>query len=96
MRRGLWRTVRWPLLLWCCLAFVIWSAFFDLLISRGQKQYFLLQARHELGLVPAPTIDEVMSRTIADARRIATVWSLIVFAAGAGSTWFVASRRLQP
>jgi dUTP pyrophosphatase len=62
---------------------LVWNGFFDILVTRGEKQYLLSQARYELGLGPRVTMDEIMTQTVADARRIATLWAAIVFAAGA-------------
>jgi hypothetical protein len=79
-------------LFWLVVSFVIWNGFFDILITRGEKQYLLSQARAELGLEPPRTIDEVMGRTIADARRVASIWAILVFVSGITST-LVAGRR---
>jgi hypothetical protein len=88
VRRG--RLLGWTVLFWLAAAFVVWNGFFDILVTRGEKQYLLSQARYELGVAPPRTIDEVMTRTIADARRIASIWGGIVLAAGIGSTLIVA------
>jgi hypothetical protein len=82
---GALRAHRRAILFWLGIAFFVWNGFFDILITRGEKFYLLSQARHELGLGPRLTIDEVMSRTIADAARVASIWAGIVFAAGIGT-----------
>jgi hypothetical protein len=79
------RALGWFLLFWLGVSFAVWNGFFDILVTRGEKQYFLSQARHELGLGPRTTVHEVMTRTIHDAVRIASIWALIVFASGVGS-----------
>jgi hypothetical protein len=71
---------------WALVSFVVWNGFFDILVTRGEKQYLLSQARHELGVGPRTTIDEVMTRTIHDAVRVASLWALFVFVAGLGVT----------
>jgi hypothetical protein len=71
---------------WLAVAFLVWNGFFDILVTRGEKQYLLNQARHEIGLGPATTMDEVMSETIRDAAVKATIWGVIVFASGVGGS----------
>lgn len=79
------RTVGRAVVFWLLVSAAVWNGFFDILVTRGEKQYFLSQARYELGLGPRTTIHEVMSRTIRDAVRVASIWALVVFAAGLGS-----------
>jgi hypothetical protein len=74
---------------WTLLAFAVWNGFFDILVSRGEKQYLLSQARYELGLGPSLTIDEIMSRTITDAVRVASIWAGLVLVTGLGTTALV-------
>jgi hypothetical protein len=71
---------------WLLVSFCVWNGFFDILVSRGEKQYLLAQARHELGAGPKVTMDEVMSRTIHDGVRTASLWAAFVFAGGLGVT----------
>jgi hypothetical protein len=87
------RLIRNAALFWLLVAFVVWNALFDVLVSRGEKQYFLSQAHYELGLGPRVTIDEVMSRTIRDAVRSATLLAGFVLAAGVGSAVLLVRRR---
>jgi hypothetical protein len=77
---------------WLAIAFVVWNGFFGLLVSRGEKQYLLGQARHALGVGPRVTIHEVMSRTVADAVRVASTWAGFVFVAGVGWTAYMTSK----
>lgn len=89
MARQSWRGA---IVFWVVLAFVVWNGFFDILVTRGEKQYLLSQARHELGLGPKVTIHDVMSRTIGDATRTATIWAALILASGIGSTYLVTRR----
>lgn len=90
------RAVRWALLIWIGLAAVVWNGFFDLLVSRGQKQYFLEQARFELGLGPEPSLDDVMRRTRQDAVRVASLWAVLIVAAGAATVVLLTRRQGRP
>jgi hypothetical protein len=85
-RAGASRRMQRTLLIWFGVSFAVWNGFFDILITRGEQYYLLSQARHELGIGPKPTIDEVMSRTIRGAARVATIWAVIVFVAGVAIT----------
>ena len=78
---------------WLAVAFLVWNGFFDVLVTRGEKQYLLDQARYEAGLGPASSMDAIMSETIRDAAVKATVWGVIVFASGLGGS--VCVRRLS-
>jgi hypothetical protein len=82
------RWLRFALAFWLVLAFVIWNGFFDVFVSRGEKQYLLGQARHELGIGPEVTMDEVMTTTIRDAVRKSSIWGVVILLAGVGgSAW---------
>jgi len=68
-------------------AFLVWNGVFGLLVSRGEKQYLLDQARHELGLGPVASLPSRMEGTIADGTREATRWAVVVFVLGAAAVW---------
>ena len=68
-------------------AFLVWNGIFGLLVSRGEKQYLLDQARHELGLGPIASLPSRMAGTIADGAREATRWAVVVFVLGASAVW---------
>ena len=72
-----------------CLFTACWSgtAIFGLLVSRGEKQYLLDQARHELGLGPEASLPERMRGTIRDGVVEATRWAVVVFVLGAVAVW---------
>jgi len=67
---------------WLALACAVWNGFFDVLVTRGEKQYLLGQARHEAGVGPPVSMDAIMTETIHDAVVKATLWALVVLAAG--------------
>lgn len=68
-------------------AFLVWNGIFGLLVSRGEKQYLLDQARHELGLGPLASLPQRMEGTIRDGAREATRWAVVVFVLGAAAVW---------
>jgi hypothetical protein len=83
---------------WGAAAFAVWNGFFDVLVTRGEKQYLLDQARHDAGLGPPAAMDAVMRETIRDAAFKASLWALVVLAAGLLGSWLVwrAARREAP
>ena len=72
----------------------MWNGIFGLLVSRGEKQYLLDQARHELRLGPEASLPERMRGTIRNGVVEATRWAVVVFVLGAVAVW-VAGRRTR-
>ena len=68
-------------------AFLVWNGMFGLLVSRGEKQYLLDQARHELGVGPEASLPNRMRDTIRDGAGQATRWAVVVFVLGATAVW---------
>lgn len=73
-------------------AFLVWNGIFGLLVSRGEKQYLLDQARHELGLGPDASLPSRMRDTVRDGVEEATRWSAVVLLLGAASVWLAGRR----
>jgi hypothetical protein len=74
-------------------AFLVWNGIFGLLVSRGEKQYLLDQARHELGRGPAASLPGRMEGTVRDGARLATRWAVVVFGLGAVAVWVMSRAR---
>ena len=68
-------------------AFLVWNGIFGLLVSRGEKQYLLDQARHELHLGPEASLPDRMRVTVRGGVIEATRWAVVVFVLGAGAVW---------
>ncbi len=66
-----------------CSALLVWNGIFGLLVSRGEKQYLLDQARHELGLGPEASLPVRMAGTVRNGVREASRWAVVVFVLGA-------------
>lgn len=73
---------RWFTVMWLILAAVVWLGMFDVLISRGVKEYLYRTAEHELGRGPAVTMPEIMGQTIRGAAIDSSIWALLVGGAG--------------
>jgi len=74
-------------------AFLVWNGIFGLLVSRGEKQYLLDQARHELGRGPEASLPTRMRDTVRNGIGEATRWAVVVFVLGASSVWIATRRR---
>ena len=78
---------RLAVVLWLVLGAAIWNGFFDLYVSRGAREYGQLRVEHELGRGPEPDMKEVMGRAQRDGAVAASLWAVLVIAAGAGPLW---------
>jgi hypothetical protein len=70
------------ILLWLFVAAAVWNGVFDILVTRGVKEYLYRHAEHELGRGPAFTMPEIMNQTVRDATVTASWWALLVGGAG--------------
>jgi hypothetical protein len=84
--------LRVTLAFWLVVSCAVWNGFFDILVSRGEKQYLWSQAQAELGLAPQPSMHGFMTWAIRDAATKASTWAGVVLAAGLGASIVV--RRL--
>ena len=83
MTRPLDRRERAAVILWLLLGVVVWNGLYDLLLTRGIKDYLLQQALHEAGRGPASMpLALAMDMTVRDAVWIATLWASIIVCAG--------------
>jgi uncharacterized membrane protein SpoIIM required for sporulation len=76
------RAERVTLTLWVILAVVAWNGIYDVLITRGVKEYLLRRAMHEAGRGPDVQLAVMMDLAVRDAFWIATLWASIVLLAG--------------
>lgn len=68
--------------LWVVLSIALWNGVFDILVTRGVKEYLYRHAEHALGRGPEITMDVIMGQTIRDAAIVASGWTLVIGAAG--------------
>ena len=76
-----------------CTALLVWNGIFGLLVSRGEKQYLLDQARAELGRGPTASLRQRMDDTVHDGVRQATRWAVVVLVLAGGAVWLVSRPR---
>lgn len=75
-------TRRAAALLWLVLGIAVWNGFFDLHVSRGAREYLLLQAEHELGRREARSMIDVMAEAKRRGAVAASLWAGLIVAAG--------------
>lgn len=67
---------------WIVLAVVVWNGLYDLRITLGVRDYLVAKALHESAQGPPVTIAAAMHDTVRDAAAVATLWAVIILAAG--------------
>lgn len=68
--------------LWLIAGAAIWCGVFDLLITRGAKEYLMRQAQHDAGQGPAPDMSAIMRQTAHDATIESSYFAVPVTALG--------------
>jgi hypothetical protein len=68
--------------IWLVLAIVVWNGIYDVLLSRGAKEYLFRWALHEAGRGPAVPMATIMEVTVGDAIWVSTLWAGIILLAG--------------
>jgi hypothetical protein len=65
---------------------------FDVLISRGVKEYLYRAANHELGRGPEVTMPEIMGQSIRSAAVDSSIWALLIGGAGVLTVYYMRDR----
>ncbi len=68
--------------IWIVVPLVVWNLVYDLLLTRGVKEFMLRATLHEAGRGPAVTMAQVLDRYVYDAIWISTLFASIVALAG--------------
>jgi hypothetical protein len=82
MMRALPRSERLPVAIWLALAIVVWNGVYDVLLTRGVKEYLFRWALHEAGRGPLVPMSRIMEVTVRDAVWVSTLWAGIILLAG--------------
>lgn len=77
---------------WLVVGIAIWNGVFDLYVSRGAREYLQLKAESELGLVPPPSMSDVMARAEHMGLVAATLWTAGVL----GAAWLTVVLARRP
>jgi hypothetical protein len=83
---------RLAIALWVVIAVVVWNALYDLRITLGVRDYLLKTALHDAGRGPAVVMSDAMRATVTDAVRVASLWAVIILAAGLGTVRLLTRR----
>ncbi len=68
--------------LWLAIAVVVWNGIYDVLLTRGVKEYLFRSALHEAGRGPMIPMSQIMDVTVQDAVWVSTLWASILLLAG--------------
>ncbi len=68
--------------LWLGVGLVVWNGVYDLLLSRGIKEFMLRNALYHAGRAPRVSIAAVMDVTVFDAVWVSTIWATLIVLAG--------------
>ena len=90
--RRLGRAERIAVGLWIVLAVVVWNGVYDLLLTRGIKDYLLRNALHEAGRGPQVSMTALLDFTVSEAFWVSTLWASVILLAG---LWTVRLMRSQ-
>jgi hypothetical protein len=69
-------------LAWIGVGVALWNGVFDLYVSRGVREYLMLQAQAEAAGAPAPSMPDVLWRHRRDGLVAASIWAAAVAGLG--------------
>jgi len=87
--RRLSRPERIAVALWLVTALVVWNGIYDVLLTRGVKEYLFRHALHEAGRGPGIPMAQIMDVTVRDAVWVSTLWSCIILLGGMVTIWLM-------
>ena len=67
---------------WVVLSVVAWNGVYDLILTRGIKDYLLRNALHDAGRGPEVSMTLLLDTTVWEAFWISTLWASILLLAG--------------
>lgn len=76
------RAERVAVIIWLIVGVVVWNAVYDLLLTRGIKEYLLRAALHDAGRGPAIPLARSMEIAVRDALWVSTFWACLILLAG--------------
>lgn len=82
MMRRLARGERVAVGVWIVLTLVVWNGVYDLLLTRGIKDYLLRNALHEAGRGPDVSMTALLDLTVTEAFWVSTLWASVILLAG--------------
>jgi uncharacterized membrane protein SpoIIM required for sporulation len=82
MMQKIRREERIAVAIWLIVALVVWNGVYDLLMTRGIKDYLLRQALHQAGRGPEVSMTALIDLAITDAMWVSTLWASVILLAG--------------
>jgi hypothetical protein len=80
--RRLERGERIAVFVWLAVALVVWNGVYDLLQTRGIKDYLLRNALHQAGRGPEVSMTALLDLTTIEAFWVSTLWASAILLAG--------------
>ena len=80
--RRLERRERIAVAIWLAVSLVVWNGVYDLLMTRGIKDYLLRQALHQAGRGPEVSMTALIDLAITEATWVSTLWASVILLAG--------------
>lgn len=68
--------------IWVVLALLAGNGVYDLLVSRGVKEFLFRRALSEAGLAPPVPLASLMQATVRDAAWVGTLWGSVILLGG--------------
>ena len=96
MMRKLQRPERIAVVVWLVLAVVVWNGVYDLLLTRGIKDYLLRNALHQAGRGPEVSMTSLLDFTVWEAFWVSTLWASVILFAGLWTVRTFSSHRSSP
>lgn len=93
--RPLQRAERIAVAAWVVLAVVVWNGVYDLLLTRGIKDYLLRNALHQAGRGPEVSMTTLLDLTVSEAFWVSTLWASVILFAGLWTVRLFSSRRAR-
>jgi hypothetical protein len=90
--RRLSLTERIGVAIWLAMAVVVWNGIYDVLLTRGVKEYLFRWALHEAGRGPRIPMSQIMEVTVRDAVWVSTLWASVLLLAGLVTIRLIQSR----
>ena len=90
--RPLRRAERLAVALWIVVALAAGNGVYDILITRGVKDYLFRYALGEAGRGPTPPLVPYMHAVVVDATWIGLLWGSVILLAGMGTVRLLRSR----
>jgi uncharacterized membrane protein SpoIIM required for sporulation len=92
MMRKLPRNERIAVTIWVIVSLVVWNGVYDLLMTRGIKDYLLRQALHQTGRGPEVSMTALIDFAITEATWVSTLWASVILLAGLMTIRLLTSR----